>query len=40
MRQADRIHVMEDGRIVESGDYETLMESHGRFTEIQAAESV
>ena len=31
---ADRIHVMEGGRIVESGTYDALMAAHGLFARL------
>ena len=34
VRSADRIAVMESGRIVEIGDHETLMEQGGRYREL------
>ena len=34
VEKADRIFVMENGRIVEEGTFQTLIGSHGRFREI------
>ena len=34
VRKADVIHVMEAGRIVESGTYDELVEQGGRFAEL------
>ena len=34
IRNADRIVVLEEGRIVEVGDYETLVKQGGRFTQL------
>ena len=34
VRKADRICVMERGRIVEGGAYEELLARNGRFTEL------
>ncbi len=36
IRGADRIVVMEDGRIVETGNYEELMQKKGKFFELKA----
>ena len=42
IRSADRIYFMEDGRIIESGDHDTLMEkpdgAYRRFVELQTGE--
>lgn len=35
-RQADRILVFENGRIVESGDHETLLQQRGLYKELYA----
>ena len=37
---ADRIHVVVDGRIVESGRYDDLMGQQGRFAELAARQLV
>jgi ABC-type multidrug transport system fused ATPase/permease subunit len=34
IRKADRIYVLEDGEIVESGDRETLLQLNGRFRQL------
>jgi ATP-binding cassette subfamily B protein len=34
IRDADVILVMEDGRIVEQGDHQTLLEAHGHYFEL------
>ena len=34
VRQADRIYVMEQGRIIESGDHDALMRCSGRYAEM------
>jgi ABC-type multidrug transport system fused ATPase/permease subunit len=34
LEQADRIFVMEDGRLVESGDHEELMAAGGSYASI------
>ena len=34
IENCDRILVMEDGKIVEEGDYHTLMSKNGFFTEL------
>lgn len=39
LRGMDRIHVVDGGRIVESGSYEELMRSRGRFAEIFAEQA-
>ena len=31
---ADRIIMLEDGRIIEEGDYQTLIDRNGRFAEL------
>jgi ABC-type multidrug transport system fused ATPase/permease subunit len=31
---ADRIIMLEDGRIIEEGDYQTLIDKNGRFAEL------
>lgn len=36
IRQADRILVLEDGRIVETGSHETLVERGGRYAGLHA----
>jgi ATP-binding cassette subfamily C protein len=36
VRRADRIHVLEAGRIVESGSYDELMALRGRFDALAA----
>jgi ABC-type multidrug transport system fused ATPase/permease subunit len=37
VRRADLIHVIEDGRLVESGSWEELAESGGRFRSLMDA---
>ncbi len=34
IQEADRIYVLESGRIVESGTYESLLEQDGHFAEL------
>ncbi len=34
IKNADRILMLERGRIIESGDYETLIQKNGRFAEL------
>lgn len=38
VRGADRIYTVEDGRIVEAGKHETLMEDEGRYAELYSAQ--
>ena len=38
VRRADLIYVMENGRIVESGTYETLLARNGRLAELHNAQ--
>jgi len=40
VRQADRILVMDSGRIIESGDHKTLMALGGRYAEMVALQSI
>ena len=40
IRQADRIFVMDQGRIVEEGDYNELLKLDGYFTKLIAAEEL
>ena len=39
VRRADRIYVLENGRIVESGSYSELMARRGRFLALAAPQS-
>ncbi|MEP1930632.1 MAG: ATP-binding cassette domain-containing protein [Hoeflea sp.] len=39
IRNCDVVHVMDEGRIVESGDYDTLIANNGLFTELAARQS-
>jgi NHLM bacteriocin system ABC transporter ATP-binding protein len=39
IRNCDVIHVMDKGRVVESGDYDTLIAQNGLFTELAARQS-
>ena len=34
IQNADRILMLENGQVVESGDYETLIQNHGKFAEL------
>lgn len=38
VRRADKIYVLEQGQVVESGTYSTLVDLGGRFTELQTLE--
>ncbi|WP_127480580.1 ABC transporter ATP-binding protein [Nocardioides pantholopis] len=40
VRDADRIVVLEDGRVVESGTHDELLEAHGTYAELQQSQFV
>ncbi|MCB1742493.1 MAG: ABC transporter ATP-binding protein, partial [Gammaproteobacteria bacterium] len=39
VRRCDRIHVLEQGRLVESGNHDSLMKRHGRYAELMEAQA-
>lgn len=36
---ADRIHMMEDGKIIETGNHQTLVEQDGEYAELYVTQS-